>query len=76
MTEADLLVRGIDEGLQDVVHFLPRAPALLNYFEEDVLDLSVSSVSFPNQKKSLKLVYKLLVQDHFTALVSFLLKKN
>lgn len=52
MTEGNLLVCGINEGLQDVVHFLTRAPALLNYLIENVLDLSVSSVPFPNQKKS------------------------
>lgn len=51
-TEAILLVCGIDEGLQDVVHFLSRLPALLNHLEEDVLDLYVSSVPFPNKKQS------------------------
>lgn len=49
ITEAFLLVGGIDEGLQDVVHFLSGLSALLNHFEEDVLDLSVSSVPFPNK---------------------------
>lgn len=52
-TEAFLLVRGIDEGLQDVVHFLSRLSALLNHFEEDVLDLCVSSVPFPNKEMQL-----------------------
>lgn len=44
-----LLVSGINEGLQDVVHVLSRLPALLNHLVENVLDLLVSSVSFPNQ---------------------------
>ncbi len=48
--EAILLVSGIDEGLQDVIHFLIGLPALLNHLEEDVLDLSVSSVSFPKER--------------------------
>lgn len=48
---AVLLVGGIDEGLQDVVHFLSRLPTLLNHLEEDVLDLSVSVVPFPTIKK-------------------------
>lgn len=45
-----LLVGGVDEGLQDVVHFLFRLSALLNHLEEDVLDLSVGSVPFPKEK--------------------------
>lgn len=49
--EAIVLVGGIDEGLQDVVHFLSRLPTLLNHLEENVLDLPVSSVSFPNKKR-------------------------
>lgn len=51
MTEVVVLVGGIDEGLQDVVHFLSRSPALLNHLEEDVLDLHVSSVPLPSNKK-------------------------
>lgn len=42
-----LLVGGVDEGLQHVVHLLPRLPALPDHLEEDVLDLDVSSVPFP-----------------------------
>ncbi len=47
---AILLVSGIDEGLQDVIHFLIGLPPLLSHLEEDVLDLSVSSVSFPKER--------------------------
>lgn len=48
--KALLLVGGINERLQDVIHFLSGLPALLNHLEEDVLDLCVSSVPFPNKK--------------------------
>lgn len=47
----NLLVGGIDQGLQDVIHFVSRSPALLNHLEENILDLSVSSVPRPNQKE-------------------------
>lgn len=50
-TEAVLLVGSINEGLQDVIRFLSRAPAFLNHFEEDVLDLSVSFVPLPKNKR-------------------------
>lgn len=42
-----LLVGGVNEGLQHVVHLFTWLPALLDHIEEDVLDLSVSSVPFP-----------------------------
>lgn len=45
-----LLVRGIDEGLQDVVGFLSRCPAFRNHLVEDVLDLTVSFVPLPEHK--------------------------
>lgn len=44
-----LLVSGINEGLQHVVNVLSRLSALLNHLEENILDLLVSSVPFPNQ---------------------------
>lgn len=47
-----LLISGINEGLQDVVDVLSRLSALLNHLEENVLDLLVSSVPFPNQNNA------------------------
>ena len=68
-TEAILLVSGIDEGLQDVVHFLCGLSTLLNHFEEDVLDLSVSSVPFPNKTGYICVIVFIIIPqlEHYIA---------
>lgn len=45
-----LLVSGVDEGLEDVVHVLSRLPAFLNHLEENLLDLSVRAVPFSEKE--------------------------
>lgn len=44
-----LLIRGINQRLQHVVHFLSRSPTFLNHLVENVLNLSVSFVPFPEK---------------------------